>query len=186
MPLVLLLAGCDRAPPEPLPWKSDATATVTIKAGPVYEVSRWWGCSWANACPTRDWRWCLHVVPHNAERAWEIYKEKNQIHLDTIARYRQYRAARPYYERYRTDMAELEPAKLERAVEEFRRVELDFQSWERKDAAGLADVLERMRGGADYFATYGISRAGTSKESRGWSFAMDRDSVCLKIHGGRG
>ena len=186
MPFILLPAGCSRAPPEPLPWKTDAAATVTIKAGPEYDESRWWGCSWGNACPTRDWRWCLHIAPRNAERAWEIYKERNQIHLDTIERYREYRVQPPYHEKYRTDLAGMEPAQLERAVEALKRVELDLEAWERKDAAGPAHILERMRDGADYRATYGITGAGTAKEKRGWHLAFDAHGICRKLRGDGG
>jgi hypothetical protein len=180
LPLLLMLSACNR-PPE-LRWTTDDTATVTVEAGPKYDSSSWWGCSWSNICPSKTWTWCLHIIPRTTEKAWEMYEEQHATELGTLRNYRERLLAPPYYEVYRADLAGMpDAAARTQAVEALKQVELDVEANQKGDADRMAQILASMQGGARYLGSYGITRAGKSNEKRSWDLVRDTSDQCRRM-----
>jgi hypothetical protein len=192
--LVLFVRG---RPPEPLPYKSDAAADVRVVAGPDYESSTWWGCSWEGSCPRRTWTWCLDVSPLTVERAWQIYEHQHEHELSTVREHKERWAAgstlvqfESFVEQYRANVFKDGPeldapvrAEVERRIAAYRQAELDLEAWERKDPARLAEIFKRMQSGVSYVAAYSIGRAGKIDEVRGWGMGLDRYGNCVDTYG---
>ena len=76
---ILILAGCNR-PPERMPYESTAAEAIEV-VDVDYEISRFWGCGKAGACPYKIWRYCLEVTPLTDDAAVKWYGIYHQEHL---------------------------------------------------------------------------------------------------------
>jgi hypothetical protein len=69
-----------------MPYKSTETEKIEV-VDVDYDVSRFWSCSRAGACPSKTWRYCLQVTPLTDEAAVKWY---GIYHDEDLTRARSY------------------------------------------------------------------------------------------------
>jgi hypothetical protein len=140
---IFLLAGCNKLPPSPMPYKTTENEEIKILKS-EYSVSRFWVCGWNSTCPMKRWDYCLQVIPQDEEAALKWYQVYYGEELKSAAFERQLNA---------------EPQGFVKALELLEKQDKEFKH----------QVFIEMNKGIRITAWYRINKAGKPDESTlGW------------------